>query len=42
MDEDFSLHFQLADVKSGLSEVRDKLDDVRMGQTRSRGSRESQ
>lgn len=42
VDEDFSLHFQLADVKSGLSEVRDKLDDVRMGQTRSRGSRESQ
>ena len=40
MDEDseFSLHFQLADVKSALSEVKDKMDDVRMGEVRSRGS----
>lgn len=42
MDEDFSLHFQLGDVKSGLSEARDKMDDIRMGEVRSRGSGESQ
>lgn len=41
MDEDFSLHFQLGDVKSGLSEARDKMDDIRMGEVRSRGSRGS-
>lgn len=39
MDEDeFSLHFQLAEVKSSLCEVKDKMDDIRMGEVRSRGS----
>lgn len=42
MDEEFSLHFRLGEVKSGLSEVRDKLDDIRTGEVRSRGSGESQ
>ncbi|XP_070704359.1 E3 ubiquitin-protein ligase TRIM39-like [Pempheris klunzingeri] len=42
VDEDeFSLHFQLAEVKSALSEVKDKMDDIRMGEVRSRGSRGS-
>lgn len=42
MDEDFSLQFDLGGVKSGLSEVRDKMEDIRMGEVRSRGSGESQ
>uniref|UniRef100_A0A3Q3ICE9 Bloodthirsty-related gene family, member 30 n=1 Tax=Monopterus albus TaxID=43700 RepID=A0A3Q3ICE9_MONAL len=37
-DSEFSLHFQLGGVKSCLSDVRDKLDDIRMGEVRSRGS----
>lgn len=41
-DEDFSLQFHLGGVKSGLSEVRDKMEDIRMGEVRSRGSGESQ
>ncbi|XP_036945950.1 E3 ubiquitin-protein ligase TRIM58-like [Acanthopagrus latus] len=40
-DEEFSLHFQLGEVKSALSEVKDKMDDIRMGEVRSRGSRGS-
>lgn len=42
MDEDFSLQFHLGGVKSSLSEVRDKMEDIRMGEVRSRGSGESQ
>ncbi|XP_070779214.1 E3 ubiquitin-protein ligase TRIM39-like [Enoplosus armatus] len=42
VDEDeFSLHFQLGEVKSALSEVKDKMDDIRMVEVRSRGSRGS-
>lgn len=37
-DSEFSLHFQLEEVKSALSEVKDKMDDIRMGEVRSRGS----
>lgn len=37
-DEEFFLHFQLGEVKSSLSEVRDKMDDIRMVEVRSRGS----
>lgn len=39
-DEDFSLHFQLAEVKLGLAEIRDKMEEVRTGTSRSRGSGE--
>uniref|UniRef100_A0A3B5AVD9 E3 ubiquitin-protein ligase TRIM39-like n=1 Tax=Stegastes partitus TaxID=144197 RepID=A0A3B5AVD9_9TELE len=38
---EFQLHFHLGDVKSSLSEVKDKMDDIRMGEVRSRGSRGS-
>ncbi|XP_074513259.1 bloodthirsty-related gene family, member 30 [Sebastes fasciatus] len=37
-DERFSLHFQLGEVKSALSEVKDKMEDIRMGEVVSRGS----
>lgn len=37
-DAELSLHFQLGEVKSSLSEVKDKMDDIRMGEVRSRGS----
>ncbi|XP_026181083.1 bloodthirsty-related gene family, member 30 [Mastacembelus armatus] len=40
-DSEFSLHFQLEEVKSALSEVKDKMDDIRMGEVRSGGSRGS-
>ncbi|CAJ1075485.1 E3 ubiquitin-protein ligase TRIM39 isoform X1 [Xyrichtys novacula] len=40
-DEEFSLHFHLGDVKSALTEVKEKMDDIRMGEVRSRGSRGS-
>ncbi|XP_039979967.1 E3 ubiquitin-protein ligase TRIM21-like isoform X2 [Xiphias gladius] len=40
-DSEFSLHFQLGEVKSSLTEVKDKMDDIRMGEVRSRGSRGS-
>lgn len=40
-DEEFSLHFHLGDVKSSLCEVKEKMEDVRMGEGRSRGSRGS-
>lgn len=43
MDEEseFSLHFQLGEVKSSLVEVKEKLDEIRMGEVRCRGSRGS-
>ncbi|XP_041672780.1 E3 ubiquitin-protein ligase TRIM39 [Cheilinus undulatus] len=42
VDEDeFSLQFQLGEVKSALSEVKERMDDIRMGEVRSRGSRGS-
>ncbi|XP_049417251.1 E3 ubiquitin-protein ligase TRIM39-like [Epinephelus fuscoguttatus] len=42
VDEDeFSLHFQLGEVKSALSDVKDKMDDIRMGEVHPRGSRGS-
>ncbi|XP_037648319.1 E3 ubiquitin-protein ligase TRIM21-like [Sebastes umbrosus] len=37
-DERFFLHFQLGEVKSALSEVKDKMEDIRMGEVVSRGS----
>ncbi|KAM6966066.1 bloodthirsty-related gene family, member 30 [Tautogolabrus adspersus] len=37
-DEEFSLHFPLVEVKSSLSEVKEKMDDIRMGEVRSRGT----
>ncbi|XP_040917790.1 E3 ubiquitin-protein ligase TRIM21 isoform X2 [Toxotes jaculatrix] len=40
-DSEFSLHFALGEVKSSLTEVKDKMDDIRMGTVRSRGSRGS-
>ncbi|XP_056257677.1 E3 ubiquitin-protein ligase TRIM21 isoform X2 [Seriola aureovittata] len=40
-DSELSLHFQLGEVKSSLAEVKDKMDDIRMGEGRSRGSRGS-
>ncbi|KAG7219074.1 hypothetical protein INR49_019348 [Caranx melampygus] len=40
-DTEFSLHFELGDVKSSLAEVKDKMDDIRMGEGQSRGSRSS-
>lgn len=43
VDEDsaLSLHFHLGDVKNSLSEVKEKMDDIQMGEVRSRGSRGS-
>uniref|UniRef100_A0A3Q1FHU5 Bloodthirsty-related gene family, member 30 n=1 Tax=Acanthochromis polyacanthus TaxID=80966 RepID=A0A3Q1FHU5_9TELE len=38
---EFQLHLHLGDVKSSLVEIKDKMDDVRMGEVRSRGSRGS-
>ncbi|XP_058509517.1 E3 ubiquitin-protein ligase TRIM58-like [Solea solea] len=40
-DEELSLHFQLTEVKTSLSEVKDKMDDIRMGEEPTRGSRGS-
>lgn len=40
-DEDLSLHFQLGDIKGALAEVKEKMDDIRMGEIRPRGSRGS-
>lgn len=39
-EEEFSLHFQLGELKLGLAEIRDKMEDLRTGQSRSRGSGE--
>ncbi|KAM6914272.1 bloodthirsty-related gene family, member 30 [Lycodopsis pacificus] len=39
-DEEFLLHFPLVEVKSSLSELKDKMDDIRMGEVVSRGSGE--
>ncbi|XP_041859459.1 E3 ubiquitin-protein ligase TRIM58-like [Melanotaenia boesemani] len=40
-DSEFSLHFQLDEVKTGLSEVKEKMDNIQMGEVQSRGSRDS-
>lgn len=40
-DSEFSLHFHLSDVKSNLTEVREKMDEIQMIDGRSRGSRGS-
>lgn len=43
-DSELSLHFQLEEVKTGLSELKDKTEDVMTGGVRpraSRGSRDS-
>uniref|UniRef100_A0A3Q0SVU0 Bloodthirsty-related gene family, member 30 n=1 Tax=Amphilophus citrinellus TaxID=61819 RepID=A0A3Q0SVU0_AMPCI len=40
-DSELSLHFQLGEVKMRLSEVRDKMDEIRTGEIRSQGSRGS-
>lgn len=40
-DSDFSLHFHLVDVKSSLTEVKEKMEDIRMGSDMSRSSRGS-
>ncbi|XP_029995919.1 bloodthirsty-related gene family, member 30 isoform X2 [Sphaeramia orbicularis] len=37
-DQDLSVHFHLSEVKSSLMEVKDKMEDIRTGDTRSRGS----
>ncbi|KAM9843353.1 bloodthirsty-related gene family, member 30 [Aulostomus maculatus] len=37
-DDDLTLHFQLADAKSALAEVKEKMDEIRMGAGRTRGS----
>lgn len=37
-DQDFSLHFQLGAVKRGLAEVKERLEDIRTGEVRNRGS----
>ncbi|KAK1875596.1 E3 ubiquitin-protein ligase TRIM58 [Dissostichus eleginoides] len=39
-EPDFSLHFQLGEVKSSLLEVKEKMEDIRMGEVRPRGSGE--
>ena len=33
-----SLHFNLTDIKSALTDVRERMDEIRTGNTRSRGS----
>ncbi|XP_034567222.1 E3 ubiquitin-protein ligase TRIM39 isoform X2 [Notolabrus celidotus] len=40
-DEELSLQFHLVEVKSSLSELKEKMDDIQMGEVRSRGSRGS-
>ncbi|KAK5856865.1 hypothetical protein PBY51_008430 [Eleginops maclovinus] len=37
-EPDFSLHFQLGEVKSSLLEVKEKMEEIRMGDVRPRGS----
>lgn len=37
---ELSLHLQLAEVKLGLSDIHDKMEEVRTGESRSRGSGE--
>ncbi|XP_071754389.2 bloodthirsty-related gene family, member 30 [Centroberyx gerrardi] len=37
-ESELSLHFQLGEVKSALAEVKEKMDEIRMGEVRSRGS----
>ncbi|CAB1431200.1 unnamed protein product [Pleuronectes platessa] len=38
VEPEFSLHFNLAEVKSSLTDVKDKMDDIRMEEVCSRGS----
>ncbi|XP_047426823.1 E3 ubiquitin-protein ligase TRIM21-like [Mugil cephalus] len=40
-DSEFSLHFQLGELKGSLSEVKERLDEIRTGDVRSRNSRGS-
>ncbi|XP_037544573.1 E3 ubiquitin-protein ligase TRIM39 [Nematolebias whitei] len=40
-DSELSLHFQLEDLKNSLTELKDKTDEIRTGEVRSRGSRGS-
>ncbi|MED6239547.1 hypothetical protein ATANTOWER_007784, partial [Ataeniobius toweri] len=40
-DTEFTLHFQLDDVKSSLSDVKIKIDEIWMGEVRPRDSRDS-
>lgn len=40
-DAEFSLQFHLGEVKSALSEIKDKVDDIRVGEIRPRTSRGS-
>lgn len=40
-DSELSLHFQLGEVKMRLSEVKEKMDEIRTGEIRSQGSRGS-
>lgn len=40
--DDYSLHFQLGAVKSGLVDVKERLEDIRTGDFRARGSGETQ
>ncbi|KAM4598100.1 bloodthirsty-related gene family, member 30 isoform 1-T2 [Polymixia lowei] len=40
-ESELSLHFQLGEMKSALAEVKEKMDDIRTGDIRSRGSRSS-
>lgn len=40
--DDLSLHFQLGAVKSGLADVKERLEDIRNGDGRARGSGETQ
>lgn len=40
-DQDFSLHFQLGAVKNSLADVKERLEDIRTGEVRARGSASS-
>ncbi|XP_056144347.1 E3 ubiquitin-protein ligase TRIM58-like [Lampris incognitus] len=40
-ESELTLHFQLGQVKSALVEVKEKMDDIKTGEVRSRGSRGS-
>lgn len=40
-DSELSLHFQLEEVKTGLSELKDRTEDIRTGGIQPRGSRGS-
>ena len=38
VESQLSLHYNLTDIKSALTEVRENLDEIRTGRARSRGS----